>query len=184
MKRNKKIIITAAIVAVVAICGIIVYSVGYKPKMRVGGLYNGISLRTVTDHSDMYAEYDINNALDIEKKIAENTNVLISAMTLISDDTGKVTLKIVSPDIEDSLSQLSERATLTNKDTFANELADGLMNMFKTASLSERSEPVFIEADMKYEAGTWTIIPNEELFCAITGNFAKLVDGLFPLACK
>lgn len=186
MKLNKKIIITAAIVAVVAICGIIVYSVGYKPKMLVGGLYNGISLRTVTDHSDMYAEYDIHNALDVEKKIAENTNILISAMTLTADNTGKVTLKIVSPDIKGSLEQLSEKVTLTltDKDKFKNELADELINMFKTASVSDRSEPVFIEADMKYEAGTWVIIPDRELFSAITGNFAELVDALFPLGCK
>lgn len=184
MRINKKVIITAVIVAVVAICGIIVYSVGYTPKMLVGGIYNGISLRTVTDHSDDYAEYDIHNALDAEKQIAKNTTVLISAMKLVSENAGTVTLKIVSPNIKNILDNMTDTITATDKDGFMLSLDEYLTELFKKEPQQERTEPILVDVDMKYEAGAWVIIPSKELFDAVTGSFAELADGLYQKLCN
>ena len=179
MKINKKVVITAVIAVIAAVCGIIVYSVESSPKMRVGGIYNGITLRSVTEHSEAYAGYDIHNARDVEKQIAQNTSVLVSSMTFVSDNIGTVSLRIVSPDITESVRQAAENITADDKTDFIKKLSEALEVAFSKGVPGERNEPVFIEADMKYESGAWRIVPNKALFDAVTGNFRNIADETF-----
>lgn len=179
MKINKKVVITVAMVLIVAVCGIIVYNVNYVPKMLVGSIYNGLTLRSVTDHSNEFAAYDINIASPLEKEIAENTSVIISAMTLTSDDAGTVTLRIVSPDIKTALEGLAVDVANDDKADFADALSEELLLMFKNNSVSKRAEPFFVDADMKFVSNTWIIVPDDELFNALTADVNNLIDELY-----
>lgn len=52
MKTSKKIIITAALVLIIAICGTIVYFVKPTQKMLVGGIYNGSNITKIIFDSE------------------------------------------------------------------------------------------------------------------------------------
>ena len=116
---------------------------------------------------------------DIEKEIAENTSVIISAMTLTSDDAGTVTLRIVSPDIKTALEGLAVDVANDDKADFADALSEELLLMFKNNSVSKRAEPFFVEADMKFVSNTWIIVPDDELFNALTADVNNLIDELY-----
>ena len=97
----------------------------------------------------------------------------------MSDNIGTVSLRIVSPAITESVSQTAESITADDKTDFIKKLSEALEDAFSKGVPGERNEPVFIEADMKYESGAWRIVPNKALFDAVTGNFRNIADETF-----
>lgn len=173
MKTSKKIIITAALVLIIAICGTIVYFVKPTQKMLVGGIYNGSNItKIIFDSED--SDYNTKNISELEKLMAKNTSIMIVEMRSEAGESGTAVLRISSPDIEGYIAKNKLDISASNEEEFKNSFNSQIYELLLKNKITAKTEPQLIEVEMQFIKSSWKLVPNNNLRDALTGNIANI----------
>ncbi len=171
MKIDKKVIITAVLVAVVIISGILVWVLRSNAELQVGSIFNGENIEWVVDGDIVYS--------DVEEEIAERTRVYIVSMESLSDTEGKVKLKITTLDVADEIAKAAETAKADNKEQFIKELSKIMHDKIDNGEITKNCEPVVYEADIVFKGSTWKIALNDELEALFKGDITAQIEAAY-----
>ncbi len=168
MKLSKKIIITAVLVLVVAICGGLVWLLSPGPELQVGSIFDGESIEDVMLGDITYS--------DVEEEIAERTKIVVLSMEATSETRGKITFRVTTLDVEAELDAAASGISKDDKVKFIAELSKIMHDKIDRNEITRNREPERVEAEIVYDGGRWKIIPEDELISLFKGNIARLIE--------